>query len=228
MIVLSNLDVRHKIAKRIAEELEDGQAINLGIGIPTLVATYAEGKELYFQSENGLLGIGAPPTPEELDAELINAGKEPVTITSGASFFSSADSFGMIRGGHIDVAVLGILQVNTKGQIANWAVPNQPILGVGGAMDLVTGAKKVIGAATLFTKDGSPKVVKELTYPISGIRQIDLLVTDYAVFNFENGEIGVTELLGDLTLEELSERIGIHLNWRGTDDKSRGNSICNT
>ncbi|MEK4494762.1 3-oxoacid CoA-transferase subunit B [Ureibacillus sp. FSL W8-0352] len=215
---MSEADVRLKIAKRIAEELEDGQVINLGIGIPTLVASFAEGKDLYFQSENGLLGIGPPPTEEELDAELINAGKEPVTITKGASFFNSADSFAMIRGGHIDVAVLGILQVNTLGQVANWAVPNKPILGVGGAMDLVTGAKKVIGAATLFTKDGSPKIVKELTYPISGIRTIDMLVTDYAIFTFEDGEVGVTELMGDLSLEELSKRIGITLKWRGKND----------
>lgn len=215
---MSDVDVRLKIAKRIAEELEDGQVINLGIGIPTLVASFSEGKDLYFQAENGLLGIGPPPTAEELDAELINAGKEPVTMIKGASFFSSADSFAMIRGGHIDVAVLGILQVNTKGQVANWAVPNKPILGVGGAMDLVTGAKKIIGAATLFAKDGSPKIVKELTYPISGIRTIDLLVTDYAVFTFENGEIGVTELIGDLSLDELSKRIGIPLKWRGNND----------
>lgn len=215
---MSEADVRLKIAKRIAEELEDGQVINLGIGIPTLVASFAEGKDLYFQSENGLLGIGPPPTEEELDAELINAGKEPVTITKGASLFNSADSFAMIRGGHIDVAVLGILQVNTLGQVANWAVPNKPILGVGGAMDLVTGAKKVIGAATLFTKDGSTKIVKELTYPISGIRTIDMLVTDYAIFTFEDGEVGVTELMGDLSLEELSERIGITLKWRGKND----------
>ncbi|MFC5542351.1 3-oxoacid CoA-transferase subunit B [Ureibacillus suwonensis] len=215
---MSEADVRLKIAKRIAEELEDGQVINLGIGIPTLVVSFAEGKDLYFQSENGLLGIGPPPTEEELDAELINAGKEPVTITKGASFFNSADSFAMIRGGHIDVAVLGILQVNTLGQVANWAVPNKPILGVGGAMDLVTGAKKVIGAATLFTKDGSTKIVKELTYPISGIRTIDMLVTDYAIFTFEDGEVGVTELMGDLSLEELSERIGITLKWRGKND----------
>lgn len=214
MIVLSNADVRMKIAKRIAEELEDGQAVNLGVGIPTLVASFIGDKEIYFQAENGLLGIGPPPTPEELDAELINASKDPVTILKGASFFSSADSFAMIRGGHIDVAVLGILQVDPKGQIANWAVPNLPILGVGGAMDLVVGAKKVIGAATLFTKNGTSKIIEKLTYPISGIRLIDMLVTDYGVFTFENGEISVVELLGDLSLEALSEKIGIPLKWR--------------
>lgn len=209
-----NNDVRYKIAERIAQELEDGQVVNLGVGIPTLVNAFIENKEVYLQAENGLLGIGPPPTMDQLDIDLINASKEPVTIAKGASFFSSADSFAMIRGGHVDVAVLGILQVDTKGQIANWAVPNQPILGVGGAMDLVVGAKKVIGAATLFTKDGTSKIVKKLTYPISGIRSIDLLVTDYAVFSFESGEIQVNEILVDMPIEQLSEKLGITLKWR--------------
>jgi 3-oxoacid CoA-transferase subunit B len=208
---MSNVDVRYKIAKRIAQELEDGQVVNLGVGIPTLVNAFIDDKEVYLQAENGLLGIGPPPTAEQLDIDLINASKEPVTISKGASFFSSADSFAMIRGGHVDVAVLGILQVNPKGQIANWAVPNQPILGVGGAMDLVVGAKKVIGAATLFTKEGNSKIVEELTYPISGVRLIDLLVTDYAVFSFENGEISVIEILATFSLEELSEKVGMSL-----------------
>lgn len=205
------LDVRHLIAKRIAEELRDGESVNLGVGIPTLVTSYIGDKDVYLQSENGLLGMGPPPPEEELDADLISAGKEPITIAQGASFFNSADSFAMIRGGHIDAAVLGILQVNPQGEIANWAVPGQPILGVGGAMDLVVGAKRVIGAATLFAKDGSPKIVPQLTYPTSGIRPIDLLVTEYAVFSFENGEIVVKELLGDLSKEELQERLNIPL-----------------
>ncbi|MEO4055213.1 3-oxoacid CoA-transferase subunit B [Solibacillus sp. CAU 1738] len=208
---MSKLDVRAVIAKRIAQELEEGQVVNLGIGIPTLVTSFMEGKEVYLQSENGLLGMGPPPTEDQVDADLISAGKESITISSGASFFDSADSFAMIRGGHIDVAVLGILQVNTMGEIANWAVPGQPILGVGGAMDLVVGAKKVIGAATLFTKDGEPKVVKDLSYPTSGIRQIELLVTEYAVFAFENGEVIVKEIIGDLSFEELQERLSIPL-----------------
>ncbi|HWK24772.1 MAG TPA: 3-oxoacid CoA-transferase subunit B [Ureibacillus sp.] len=216
---MSNADVRYKIAQRIAQELEDGQVVNLGVGIPTLVNEFIDDKEVYLQAENGLLGIGPPPTKEELDIDLINASKEPVTIAKGASFFSSADSFAMIRGGHVDVAVLGILQVDPRGQIANWAVPNQPILGVGGAMDLVAGAKKVIGAATLFTKDGTSKIVKELTYPVSGVRLIDMLVTDYAVFSFENGEIQVEEILIDISLSELSEKIGISLKWREFIDK---------
>jgi 3-oxoacid CoA-transferase B subunit len=211
---MSKSDVRYKIAKRISEELEDGQVVNLGVGIPTLVNAFIDDKEVYLQAENGLLGIGPPPTQEQLDIDLINASKEPITISKGAALFSSADSFAMIRGGHVDVAVLGILQVNPRGQIANWAVPNQPILGVGGAMDLVAGAKKVIGAATLFTKEGSSKIVQELTYPISGIRLIDLLVTDYAVFSFENEEIYVNEILVDMSLDELSQKVGIPLKWR--------------
>lgn len=208
---MSGLDVRAKIAKRIAEELEDGQVVNLGVGIPTLVASFMDGKQVFLQSENGLVGMGPPPSEDELDMDLISAGKEPITITESASFFSSADSFAMIRGGHIDVAVLGILQVNMKGEIANWAVPGQPILGVGGAMDLVVGAKKVIGAAALFAKDGQAKIVEQLTYPTSGIRQIDLLVTEYAVFSFDNGEVVVNELLGHLTVEDLQQLLGIPL-----------------
>lgn len=205
------LDVRDFIAKRIAQELEDGQVVNLGVGIPTLVASFIEGKEVYFQSENGLIGMGPSPDAQEVDADLISAGKEPITITKGAAFFSSADSFAMIRGNHIDVAILGILQVDIYGEIANWAVPGQPILGVGGAMDLVVGAKKVIAAATLFAKDGSAKIVKELIYPTSGIRQIDLLVTEYAVFKFEDGEVIVTEILGDLSFKELQQKLEIPL-----------------
>lgn len=208
---MSNYDVRNVIASRIALELENGQSVNLGIGIPTLVASYIGNKEVYFQSENGLLGMGPPPNKDELDIDLISAGKEPITLTPGASLFNSADSFAMIRGGHIDVAVLGILQVNTKGEIANWAVPEKPILGVGGAMDLVVGAKKVIAAATLFNKKGEAKIVETLSYPTSGTRKIQLLVTEYAVFSFENNKVIVKELLGDLTFEQLNERLNITL-----------------
>lgn len=208
---MSAFDPRAVIAKRIAQELQDGQIVNLGIGIPTLVTSYIEGKEVYLQSENGLLGMGPPPSENQIDADLISAGKEPVTITKDASFFSSADSFAMIRGGHIDVAVLGILQVNRFGEIANWSVPGQPILGVGGAMDLVVGAKKVIAAATLFTKDGESKIVESLTYPRSGIRRIEMLVTEYAVFEFEDEKVIVKELLGELTIEKLQDRLKIQL-----------------
>lgn len=208
---MSKFDARALIAKRISDELEDGQSVNLGIGIPTLVASFIKNKVVYLQAENGLLGMGPPPTTNELDIDLISAGKEPITITQGASFFNSADSFAMIRGGHIDVAVLGILQVNTRGEIANWSVPNQPILGVGGAMDLVIGSKKIIAAALLFTKDGDSKLVDELTLPTSGLRSIDLLVTEYAVFSFKNNKVFVNEILGNLTFEQLQEKINIPL-----------------
>lgn len=208
---MSKLDARSIIAKRIAEELEDGQSVNLGIGIPTLVASFIEDKEVYLQAENGLLGMGPPPSKEELDIDLISAGKEPVTITPGSSYFNSADSFAMIRGGHIDVAVLGILEVNTAGQIANWSVPGLPILGVGGAMDLVAGANKIIAAALLFTKYGESKLVEELTLPISGIRSIEMLVTEYAVFSFKQNKVIVEELLGELSFEQLQAKINFPL-----------------
>lgn len=206
------LDKRHIIAKRIAEELEEGQIVNLGIGIPTLITQYLNGREIYLQSENGLLGMGPPPTEDNLDIDLISAGKEPVTYLRGASFFNSADSFALIRGGHVDVAVLGALQVDMYGEIANWAVPNQPILGVGGAMDLVAGARKVIIAATLFTKDGESKLVRQLTYKTSGIRRADLFVSEYAVLKFTADGVKVVELLEDVTLEWLSEKVGFELN----------------
>jgi len=204
-------DKRHVIAKRIAEELEDGLIVNLGVGIPTMVSSYLGDKEVFLQTENGLLGMGPPATEENLDIDLIDAGKEPVTYLKGASFFSSADSFALIRGGHVDVAVLGILQVDIHGEIANWAVPNQPILGVGGAMDLVAGAKKVIVAATLFAKDGTSKLVKELSYKTSGIRKVDLFVSDYAVFKFTEEGPRVVELLEDISIEELSEKVDFPL-----------------
>jgi len=206
-------DKRHVIAKRIAEELENGQIVNLGIGIPTLVSEYLDDKEVFLQTENGLLGMGPPATEENLDIDLINAGKEPVTYLKSASFFSSSDSFGLIRGGHVDVAVLGILQVDMTGEIANWAVPNQPILGVGGAMDLLTGAKKVIVASTLFAKDGTSKLVKELTYKTSGVRKVDLFVSDYAVFTFSDEGVKVVEMIEDITIEELSEKVGFNLTY---------------
>ncbi len=208
---MSKLNVREFIAKRIAEELEDGQVVNLGVGIPTLVTSFLNGKEVYLQSENGLLGMGPPPEEEDIDADLISAGKDPITLATGAALFNSADSFAMIRGGHIDVAILGILQVTPKGEIANWAVPGKPILGVGGAMDLVVGAKKVIGAATLFNKNGEAKIVPELTYPTSGIRQIEMLITEYAVFLFKDGKVIVNEIIGELTFEELEEKLDIPL-----------------
>ena len=211
LIMLLN-DPKNIIAKRAAAELKEGQTVNLGIGIPTLITEYLDDKTVYLQTENGLLGMGPPPNEEELDADLINAGKEPVTFLPGAAFFNSADSFGMIRGGHIDVAVLGVLQVDQFGEIANWAVPNQPILGVGGAMDLLTGAKSVIAVGTLLAKDGSSKLVPKLTYKSSGSRKVDLFITEHAVFKFSSDGVKLVEILSDITVEKLSDLTEFQLN----------------
>ncbi|MFM1651790.1 3-oxoacid CoA-transferase subunit B [Brevibacillus sp. B_LB10_24] len=197
---------RIRIAKRIAKELKKGSVVNLGVGIPTLIPDYLEpDQEVFLQSENGLLGMGPTPPPDEIDMDLISASKHPVTLGPGASLFSSADSFVMIRGGHVDVAVLGALQVSETGEIANWAVPGEDILGVGGAMDLVPGAKKIIVAITHVTKEGKPKLVRELTYPTSGIRQVEMIVTEKAVFTVENGRMTLREIAEDTSLEEVRE-----------------------
>ncbi|MFJ3388720.1 3-oxoacid CoA-transferase subunit B [Lysinibacillus sp. NPDC086135] len=205
------LNSREIIAKRIAFELKDGEVVNLGVGIPTLVSKYIADKKVYLQTENGLLGMGPSPLMDEIDIDLIDAGKHPVTITPEASFFDSAFSFAMIRGKHIDVAVLGTLEVDRYGEIANWSVPDQPILGVGGAMDLVAGAKKVIVASTLFKKDGTPKLVESLTLDSSGERRVNQFVTEYANFIFQDDEIFIDDIYGDLTFEELKRRIGLPL-----------------
>jgi 3-oxoacid CoA-transferase B subunit len=197
-------DYKERIAKRIAKELSIGMVVNLGVGIPTLIPDYLEPHQgVFLQSENGMLGMGPTPPDEEIDMDCISASKHPVTLDPGASIFSSADSFVMIRGGHIDVAVLGALQVSEKGEIANWAVPGTDILGVGGAMDLVPGAKKIIVAITHTTKDHSPKLVKELTYPTSGIRCAELIVTEKGVFSVKNGEMMLEEIAEDTTLDEI-------------------------
>lgn len=205
------LNSREIIAERIAFELKDGDVVNLGVGIPTLVSKYITDKKVYLQTENGLLGMGPTPLMDKIDIDLIDAGKHPVTITPEASFFDSAFSFAMIRGKHIDVAVLGTLEVDRYGEIANWSVPNQPILGVGGAMDLVAGAKKVIVASTLFKKDGTPKLVESLTLDSSGERRVNQFVTEYANFIFQDGEIFIDAIYGDLPFEELKRRIGLPL-----------------
>lgn len=196
---------RIKIAKRIVEELVEGQVVNLGVGIPTIIPDYLNGKKLFLQSENGLLGMGPTPAENEIDMDLISASKQPITMDAGASLFDSSDSFLMIRGGHIDLAVLGALQVDQNGQIANWAVPGETILGVGGAMDLVAGAKKIIVATMHNAKDGSPKLVRELTFPTSGVRTVDMVVTEHAVFKFEAGKMKLVELMSDMTIEQLKE-----------------------
>lgn len=196
---------RIKIAKRVADELKEGQVVNLGVGIPTLVPDYLGDKKVYFQTENGLLGMGPTPTEDNVDMDLLSASKKPVTMDMGASLFDSSDSFLMIRGGHIDVAVLGALQVDETGEVANWAVPGEDILGVGGAMDLVAGARKMIIASTHLSRDGSSKLVKKLTYPSSGKRKADLIITEHAVFVFKDEKMYLVEILSDLTVEQLRE-----------------------
>ncbi|VDG97771.1 Succinyl-CoA:3-ketoacid-coenzyme A transferase subunit B [Lysinibacillus sphaericus] len=199
---------RIKIAQRIVQKLKQGQVVNLGVGIPTLIPDYLGEKKLVLQSENGLLGMGPTPPAAEVNMDLISASKAPITMEIGASLFDSSNSFAMIRGGHIDVAVLGVLQVDQTGEIANWAVPGQTILGVGGAMDLVAGAKEIIVATLHSSKNGEPKLVKELTFPSSGIRKADLVVSEHAVFKFEDGTMRLIEILSDISIEELKEITG--------------------
>ena len=178
--------VTHDIARRVAQHLEPGDVINLGIGLPTLVADYVpDGVKVFLHTENGMVGAGPTPEPEKVDPQLINAGKLPVTEDIGAAYFSSSDSFAMIRGGHVSVVVLGVLQVDRLGRIANWAIPGKPILGVGGAMDLLVGAQTVIVATTHLTRKGDPKIVEECSFPLTGARPADLIVTEHATFSVD-------------------------------------------
>jgi 3-oxoacid CoA-transferase B subunit len=200
------MNSKQKIAIRAAKEIYEGNIVNLGIGIPTLVADFLpEEKNVFLHTENGLLGVGPTPSKEGLDPEIINAGKLPVTAQVGASYFSSSESFAMIRGGHVDVAILGALQVDENGDIANWAVPGKDILGVGGAMDLVAGAKKVIVTTQHCAKNEKPKILRSCTYPITAKNVVSLLITEYAVFRFENGKMILEELTEGMTEQELKD-----------------------
>ena len=199
-------DPKEVIARRAARLLQRGWIVNLGIGIPTLVSKYLDPEAIHLHTENGLLGVGPPPSPDRLDPDLVDAGKRPITERVGAAYFDSAASFAMIRGGHVDAAVLGALEVDERGRIANWAVPGEPVLGVGGAMDLTSGVRVVIAVMTHTTRQGEPKLVRECRLPLTSTRPVQTIVTELAVFQVDASGLVLVELAAGASLETVRTR----------------------
>ncbi|SNR97514.1 butyryl-CoA:acetoacetate CoA-transferase beta subunit [Anaerovirgula multivorans] len=197
------MDIRERIARRVAKELSDGDIVNLGIGMPTMVSDFIpEGVEVILQSENGFIGMGAAPKEGEEDPDIVNAGGMPITVKTGASFFDSAVSFGIIRGGHVDATILGALQVDEKGNLASWMIPGKMVPGMGGAMDLVVGAKRVI-IAMEHTAKGKPKILKECSLPLTAVGEVDLIVTEMGVIEPTEKGLVLKEIAEDVTVEDI-------------------------